>query len=181
MRYILFLTYFMLLTANTSLAAAEGKTLPLDNSNLPIEITADKLIIQQKKTQAVFSGHVEAKQGTVNMRSNKMTVHYREQEEKSDKSAIQRVDVEGNVFLSTEKETASGRKGVYNVDESTVTLEGDVILTQGENIIKGGKMVHNTKTGVSEMIRGKSNDTDGRVYMYAVPKSQPKKEKKENE
>jgi len=44
----------------------------------PIEITADRLEVQQDKQQATFSGAVEAVQGELRIKADKLVVHYRQ-------------------------------------------------------------------------------------------------------
>ena len=151
---------------------APNKAVP---SQMPIEITADHLLLLQKDTQAIFSGKVEAVQGTMRLKADKMIVHYieKEEQEANGGNAISTVDVSGNVWLSTPKETASGRTGTYDVVGEEVTLEGNVTLTQGQNIVKGGKLTYNLATGQSEMQRHRVRNKDGRVRMLITPTQQP--------
>ena len=133
------------------------------DTSKPIEITADSLEVLQGQNKAIFSGTVQARQGDLDIRSEKMTVFYKPGDKKSDKtddkktdgaSKISKVEIDKNVFISTPKETAKGNKGVYDVDAGLVTLEGDVTLTSMKNIVKGQKLVYNLKTGQSKIISG---------------------------
>lgn len=160
----------ILVTCMTGFAYAETAA-PLDadsdRAKLPIEIEADKLLVLQKDTMAVFAGNVEAIQGDVNLRSDEMTVHYRDKSERtSDNNSVSRIDVKGNVFLSTPKETASGNQGAYDVDKGVISLRGAVTLTQGDTIIKGEDLVYNLVTGKSEIKRKRGN---GRVRLVTNP------------
>jgi lipopolysaccharide export system protein LptA len=135
--------------------AASGR----DNKS-PIEINADALEVFQEENKAIFTGHVVVIQGTVRLKSEKMTVHYRQQEEKKGQDmgagAIRRIDVEGNVFLSTPEETASGTSGVYDVEHQQIVLNNNVVLTRGKNTLKGDRLVY-------DLASGKSNITGGAI------------------
>lgn len=135
--------------------AAEDMGISRDSSK-PVEITADSLEVLQVENKAIFTGDVQAKQGDLDIRSEKMTVYYKkgDKKQKGDASKISRVEIDKNVFISTKQETAKGDKGVYDVDASVITLEGNVTLTSLKNIVKGQKLVYNIKTGQSKMISG---------------------------
>jgi lipopolysaccharide export system protein LptA len=66
-------------------------------------------------------------------------------------SSIERIEVEGNVFLATPKETAQGRRGHYQLSTNMIYLYDDVVLTSGENIIRGEELVHNRATSRSKV------------------------------
>jgi lipopolysaccharide export system protein LptA len=132
------------------------------DSSKPVEITADSLEVLQGENKAIFTGEVQAKQGDLDIRSEKMTVYYKkgDKKQKGDASKISRVEIDRNVFISTKKETAKGDKGIYDVDTAIITLEGNVTLTSLKNIVKGQKLVYNIKTGQSKIISGSGNSNN---------------------
>ena len=133
---------------------AHGQT-GLDNaydSGLPIEITADALEVQQNAGVAVFRGNVDAFQGTMNLRADRLTVHYRKGE--NTPNAISLIEADGNVFLSSPTEMAQGKRAIYNIDADTIELIGSVVLTRGENVIRGNRLLLNLATGKSKMESG---------------------------
>ncbi len=137
---------------NSSNALAQVDLLQQKDSNAPIEITADNLIVKQTQEQAIFSGNVQAIQGQMHLQADTMTVHYKSKKENTNEgNTVSKIDVEGRVFLSTPKETARGEKGIYNVDKKNVTLEDSVVLTQGQNIVKGDRLYYDLVTGKSEL------------------------------
>ncbi len=84
--------------------------------------------------------------------------------------SISRIDAIGNVFFSSQKETAQGEQGVYDVDKGTVTMNGAVVLTSGENVIKGTRLVMNLNTGTSTMDDAPTaSGKPGRVRGLFVP------------
>lgn len=140
------------------------------NNDQPIEISADKLEVQQDKQVATFSGRVEVVQGDTRLKAERLLVHYRQNNSQSAPNArppsqraggagnadiaqgISRIEAFGNVFVSSPTETGQGDTGVYDVDKKTITLEGrEVILTRGQNVLKGNRMVMNMDTGQSTL------------------------------
>ncbi len=126
----------------------------------PIEIRADSLELRQKESVAVFIGNVDAVQGRIRLSADRLFVHYRTKDgEKSPAAvaggAISRLDARGKVSLTSPTETAKSKTGIYDVDKQLVTLEGDVVLTRGANVLSGARLVINLATGVSKF--------DGRV------------------
>lgn len=132
----------------------------------PIEIDADALEVLQNDNKAIFSGNVIAKQATMELKADTMTVFY--SEAGAAENGIKKIEVDGNVFLSTPTETASGQRGVYDTLGEVVTLSGGVVLTRGQNILKGSALRFDIAQGTSKLI--KSNDgSNGRVRGLFVP------------
>ncbi len=69
---------------------------------------------------ATFTGNVDAVQGDMVLSADLLRVYYGDDEvaERRDRRApnsIRRIEAEGNVFLSSPRETAQGNAGVYDV------------------------------------------------------------------
>lgn len=141
-------------------ASAES---PLGNSSQPIEITADSLEVLQERQAAVFSGKVEAVQGNVTLRSDRMTVFYNQQDKSASQNQISRIKVEGHVQLSTPEETVRGSSGVYDVDKELIQMSGGVELSRGGNIVQGSALEYDVKSGQSRVISAAGTAPDGSV------------------
>lgn len=76
--------------------------------------------------------------------------------------------------MSSPDETAQGDSGVYDIAKKQIFLTGNVVLTRGENVIRGEKLTLNMATGRSEIQGGKQ-----RVHGIFQPpkKNEPKKGK----
>lgn len=151
-------------------AAAGGQGVPRADADQPIEINADNLEVRQQDNLAIFTGNVEATQGRIRLTADQVKVWYRPNgEAKADAGGtIIRIDALGDVFVSSPDETAQGDVGIYDVPAKEITLTGDVVLTRGENVIRGEKLVLNMATGRSQIEGGKQ-----RVRGLFVP---PKKQ-----
>lgn len=155
---------------------AYGQVSTLASKDKPVEVTSDALEVFQSENRAVFSGNVVAVQGDIKLKADKMNIHYRKAAEKTSQSqSIQKIEVEGNVFLATPEETASGASGLYDVDAHTITLNTNVVLTKGQNTLKGDHLVYNMETGKSVLNSGASGSETGgkpqRVKALFVPEN----------
>ena len=145
------------------------------DSDLPIEITADSLEVLQDEQIATFVGNVDAVQGDLVLTSDQLRVHYRgsEEGEAMGASSIRRIEATGNVFISSPEETAQGEFGVYDVDGALLTLEGSVVLTRDDNVVRGARLEVDLETGRSQMfaaVPSVAGGTDGqRVKAVFVP------------
>lgn len=162
------------------------------DNKAPIEINADSLEVMQEQNMAVFTGHVVAIQGDVRLKAEKMTVYYKHADEDAkvkkpkakaadDKSqgAIEKIETDGGVFLTTQQETASGANGTYDVEHQMIYLNNNVVLTRGQNVLKGDKLTYNFATGKSVITGGggasQPNGKKGeRVRALFVPGSESK-------
>lgn len=155
----LILILAIIFSPTASLAAIEG----LD-AKQPIAIDADALEVLQKEQKAIFSGNVVAKQGDMNLNADEMVVFYKPG---GGDDSISKIEVVGNVRLSTKAETAKAQSGVYDTSNSVVILNGDVTLTKDNNILKGNKLTFNIATGQSKLEKGEG--TGGRVRGLFIP------------
>ena len=128
----------------------------------PIEITSDALEVRQADNLAIFSGDVVAGQGTLRLTADRVEVAYDQAAEgDAETGAIRNMQAEGNVFISNGAETAQGERAEYDVDSGLITMTGSVVLTQGENVISGQRLVINLNEGQGRM--------EGRVKSIFTP------------
>lgn len=153
------------------------------DSKQPIEISSDNLEVLQEKNEAIFTGNVIAKQGTITMRAVKMTVFYEGEATGEETAAagaedsgtmgkgIQRIESEGDVVFITPEETAQGDTAIYDVEADTIVLINNVVLTRQKNILKGTKLTYNLTSGRSFLNGGGATATGGtgRVRGLFVP------------
>jgi lipopolysaccharide export system protein LptA len=157
------------------LAAAPGAWAQQGDGGRPVEIVADKLVVDQNRQLATFSGNVNAVQGDMNLRADQLRVFYVEQDKTRDRAAaaaddqsIRRIEADGNVLLTRPGETAEGDAGVYDPIERTLVLEGNVVLTRAQNVIRGTRLDSNLETGVS-IVTAAGGKRDQRVRALFVP------------
>lgn len=130
---------------------------PIDTT-APIEISADTLEVLQADQVAIFSGNVDALQGDLRLQAAELRVHY--DSGSGTGGEISRLDANGAVHVSSAGETARGDHAIYNVLEEQVTMEGNVVLTQGENVIQGNRLTIDLTTGRSRIEGGVPGTVD---------------------
>ena len=120
-------------------------------TNQPIDIQSDTLEVLDDEKRAIFRGNVEAVQGGMTLRSRELLVHYDGGEGLSgSNSRITKIRADGTVLITTEKQqTATSDWAIFDVKSQLVTIGGNVVLSQGENVIKGDRLVIDLKTGRS--------------------------------
>jgi len=141
------------------------------NRDQPVHIEAATLEVRDKQKEATFSGDVRVKQGDTGLRCKSLVVFYEQSGQPSDASKtlqaaspgpggeqrIKRLEARGGVVVTQKDQTATGELGIFDMKANTVTLTGNpVIMTQGQNVLRGGKLVVDLTSGVSRVEAGKS-------------------------
>lgn len=140
-----------------------------DEADDPVEITADVMEWMDNERVAIARGAADAVQGRYRLFADVLTAYLAERgagEEEGDD--VRLIEAEGNVRLVTPDEVASGATGAYDIANRQVTLEGDVVLMQGESIARGGRLEMDLDTGVSRLLAAPGT---GRVTAILVPRS----------
>ena len=123
----------------------------------PIQIEADRLEVRDPEKLAVYTGNVKVRQGETVMESPELKVFYQQggPEPGAPGSQVTRIEAGPNVLVSSAKQTASGNQAVLDMAQEVITITGNVILTQGENIVRGERLVVNLKTKQGRMEGGR--------------------------
>lgn len=126
------------------------------DTSLPVEVEADKLAVDQATGQATFSGNVKVTQGEMTITAGEARVEYT-----ADGTGIDRVLLSGRVLFASPTDAAEANEAVYTISSGEVVLTGDVLLTQGQTTISGGRLVYDLDAGTGSM--------EGRVQTVFVP------------
>lgn len=106
-----------------SLANAQGLALPNQARGKPVEIHADQGIEWQQDSQTYIArGNASAKQGDVAIHADELIAHYKKGT--NGKTQIWRIDADGHVRITSPRQTAYGKKGVYDVTRGVFVLTG---------------------------------------------------------
>lgn len=177
------------------------------NRNEPVHIEAATLEVRDKESVAVFSGNVHVVQGDTDMRCKSLVVFYESRSSKSPAAAkektraasapnakanvmlpemgdtgqrrVRRLEARGGVVVKRNDQLATGKTGVFDMKANTVRLEGDVVLSQGPNVIRGDHLVVDLRTGVSRIESGRNSG--GRVRALLQPSSAKALQNKEKQ
>lgn len=138
------------------------------NSNAPVDVTADRIEVQDRADRALFAGNVHVKQGELSLDTERLTVAY----SNANGVQIQRLDAAGGVVVRSPSETAKGDFGIYDLERKLITLIGAVQLNRGDNQVTGSRLVIDLDTGRAVIDGGPPgvNQTGGRVTgHFTVP------------
>jgi lipopolysaccharide export system protein LptA len=135
------------------------------NRDQPVKIQAASLEVRDKDRIATFSGDVHVVNGDTELRCKSLVVFYDEDAgSRSMKAAdpgpggsqqIRRIEAKGGVLVVQKDQNATGDSAVFNMRENTVMLTGNVIVTRGQDILRGQRLVVNLSSGVSKMDGGR--------------------------
>ncbi|PHS26925.1 MAG: hypothetical protein COA84_05585 [Robiginitomaculum sp.] len=150
-----------------------------------IMIDSDRLEVLDDRNEAIFTGRVDAVQDDARLRADKLNVIFDKAESNGDASGsqpgaswgdVKNIVATGNVFYVTPKQVAKADKAVYDVINDQVTMSGNVVVTQGKNVIRGDKLVIKISTGRAVFDASKTNgSTSGRVRAAFFPAKKAKK------
>lgn len=132
------------------------------NRDQPVQIEAETLEVRDKTGVATFSGNVKVVQGDTTMRCRSLVVYYdREDQGKGTVKAaapgpggsqqISRLEARGDVIVVQKDQTATGETGLFDMRTNTVTLMGNVVVSQGKNVLRGDRLVVDLTSGVSRV------------------------------
>jgi lipopolysaccharide export system protein LptA len=131
------------------------------NADGPIDITADELEVQNKACISTWRGKAEALQGEARLRADLIRATFATKAGAGGATGsgacgdLIKMDAEGNVYYVTSKnQRVRGDVGVYDAQNETVTLTGDVVAVQDQNVLRGSRMIFNTQTGEGRMVGG---------------------------
>jgi lipopolysaccharide export system protein LptA len=87
---------------------------------------------------------------------------------------ITQIEAKGDVIITSENDqTTSSEWAIYDVPSQQVTVGGNVVLTQGKNVLKGDRLVIDLKTGESRFENpGNTAIAGGRIRALFMPKDE---------
>jgi lipopolysaccharide export system protein LptA len=147
------------------------------DTNAPVDVTSERIEVQDRADRAVFSGNVHVTQADLTLDTERLTVAYSGGQGSSGLQ-INRLDAAGGVVVHSPSETAKGDFGVYDLDRKLITLIGNVQLDRENNQVKGSRLVIDLDSGRAVIDGGPPgvNSSGGRVSgHFTVPQRQQQK------
>lgn len=161
-------------TATTVPNALQGFS---QNRDKPVHIKAQSFELREKDRKATFTGNVHVTQGDTVIRCKSLVVTYEQDAMPGAAKAVQpgpggrqqisKLEALGGVIVTQKDQTATGDSGFFDLRSNTVTLIGNVVVSQGQSIMRGERLVVDLNSGVSRVESGKSR---GQVEML-IPQS----------
>ena len=144
------------------------------NRGQPVQIEASRLEVRDKDKVATFTGNVKVVQGDTTMRCKTLVVFYEQQNKDGQQAQAAAQDHAGREArprrLVADQQARSQRRRhrrpegpdrhrrharLFDMKSNTVTLLGNVLVSQGPNVMRGEKLVVDLTTGVSRVDAGK--------------------------
>jgi len=139
-----------LVLCTASAVAAQGTSVAFgtirQNTDDPVEVSADELAVDQDSGRAIFTGNVLIGQGEMRLSAPRVLVVY-----KDGNSGIQSLEATGGVTLVNGPDAAEASRADYNIDDGVIVMTGDVLLTQGASALTADRMTIDLDDGTALM------------------------------
>jgi lipopolysaccharide export system protein LptA len=172
-----------LVTIAASAAAAQTGNVPnavqgfASNRNQPVNIEAASLEYRDKAKVATFLGNVRLVQGDTVLRCKTLVVWYEQdggtptggpiQDGADATQQFKRLEAKGSVVVTQKNQTVTGDNAVFENRSNTVLVTGNVVITQGQCVLHGERLVVDLLTGDSRLEGGKARR--GGVHALFLP------------
>jgi lipopolysaccharide export system protein LptA len=132
----------------------------------PVDVEADRLDVADARQLAVFKGDVRASQGKFTINSAELHAYYKGSAGLADvtrsdgpakggaaqKTELTRIEAKKNVIVTSERgQTATGDWAEFDAKANKVLVGGDVVVTQGQNMVRGTRLVIDMTSGESKI------------------------------
>jgi lipopolysaccharide export system protein LptA len=148
-------------------ALKTDKSFGFTASRAPIDITSDTVEADMKTNTVTFKGNVVAKQEDTTLYANTLTITYDQNEKK-----LKEIVAVGNVKVVQLDRRATGQKATFDQDKNKVVMDGEAVVREGTNVIRGERITFYVDEERSVVEGGKG----GRVSTSITP---PQKEEGE--
>lgn len=149
----------------------------------PIAIESDQLDVDDANALATFSGNVSVAQGETLIKTTKLLVYYAKPSGDDDADAtatpaassgalpggsnqIDRIEASGKVYIKSVDQVATAESANFDMKTQIAVLNGNVVLSQGENVARGETLTIFMDTGIA-------NFGGGRVKLLMAPGQAP--------
>ena len=139
------------------------------DSDAPVDVSSDRLEVQDRADRAIFAGNVHVRQANLTLDAERVTIAY----SSSGGLQIDRIDAAGGVVVRSPSETARGDFGVYDTNRKIITVIGNVQLNRSGSQVNGSRLVIDLQTGRAVIDGGAPGvgQRGGRVTgRFTVPK-----------
>ncbi len=143
-----------------------GQTFRTD-PNAPVDVVAKTLSVNDGKREAIFEGGVEAAQGTFKIKTEILRATYTGSaggalqgtastanvaSQRQGNAQLETIHAPGRIVVtSAGGQYAEGDNGTFDFKKNEVLLNGNVVLKQGRQIIRGERLRIDLKSGLSRV------------------------------
>jgi lipopolysaccharide export system protein LptA len=139
------------------------------DSNQPIAVNADSFLADLNGETGTYSGNVIVTQGMVRLRADQVKVT-------APGGRASKMEATGHVVVDSPSGQAVGDEGIYDVPTQILRLNGHVVLTRDQNVMRGSALEVAMATGIARLtagaepqVAGQPAQPQGRVQALFVP------------
>lgn len=144
------------------------------DSDAPVDITADALEVVNSACTSIWSGSAEALQDRTRLRADVLKTYSRKGPARPGSQSpscgdTTRMEAIGNVYYVTPQQRVRGDNADYDVEKGVIVITGDVVAVQGENVLRGQRLTINVATGDAQMqsnAKGRGAKARPRAVIY---------------
>ncbi len=146
----------------------------LTGGNLRIATDTETLTARDKieyfgtDNRLVATGNATATRAADKLKADIISGYFKQ--DAQGKLSLDHMKADGNVVITTPKETVHGDHGIYDIASDKATLTGTVKIFQGANWLEGTRAEVNLKTGIAQLFAPDNAATEGRVKGVFYPK-----------
>lgn len=129
-----------------------------------VGITADSFVVDERASEATFSGNVVITQPELIVKASTVIVNYGP----GGPSDLENFEAIGAVRVEQSDQTATGDRGIYNPQTQILRLIGNVVVSNDTGTVRGPELIVNIATGVSEF---PASSGGGRVTGIFTPQT----------
>jgi lipopolysaccharide export system protein LptA len=143
------------------------------NNKEPIKIESISLEVRDKERIATFIDNVKLVQGDTILECRRLVVYYDEEPTPAaakgkqppkfalmsppadgGQQQIRRLEAKGGVVVTQKDQIATGDNGVYEMKTNSIVLTGNVVMTRGQDVVRGEKLYVDMTTGLYRVESG---------------------------
>ena len=143
------------------------------DSSQPIAVNADSFLADLNGETGTYSGNVIVTQGNVRLHADTVKVT-------APGGRASKMEATGHVIVDSPSGQAVGDTGVYDVPTQILRLNGHVVLTKEQNVMRGNALEVAMATGIARLtaggepqVAGQPAQPQGRVQALFVPAQRP--------
>ena len=136
---------------------------PSNTAGQPVAYGADS--VEYAPNRVILRGRAEATQGGNRFRADTLTLV------SGEGGDLQRAEASGTVYFVTPDQSMRGDRAVYAIGTGEVVVTGDVVLTQGQNVLTGGRLTYNVNTDAATMAGAPRGAAGNRIQGVFYPSS----------
>jgi len=132
------------------------------DSSKPIQVNADNFAADLNAETGTYRGNVVVVQGEMKLHADEVKVY-------APDGHAQRMEARGHVVVDSPSGTAIGDSGVYDVVARVIHLNGHVVLTKNQNVMRGSALDVHLATGQANLTAVSETGAPSRVQGVFIP------------